>query len=197
MYTPNAFTFDDADAIESFIAENLFAELISNGPQGLLVNHIPLARVESGSLCGHLAAANPQAEIPDRTPVVAVFRGPHAYVSPNDFVSEFNVPTWNYASVHCYGTIRFITDSELAWQRLGELVVLQEGNEGWQLPDEPRFRSLLQAIRLFEITEPRFEGKAKFSQNKSSEDIESVIEALEVRGEQSTAAFMKKVSRSP
>jgi len=196
MYTPSAFSFDETDAIENFIAEHPFTELISNGPQDLLISHIPLARVQNGRLCGHLAADNPQAKIADRTPVVAVFRGAHAYVSPNDFSSEFNVPTWNYAAVHCHGAIQFIDDSELAWQRLSELVTIQEGNEGWELPDEPRFRSLLQGIRLFEITEPRFEGKAKFSQNKSPEDIASVIDALEARGEEPAATFMKKIVHS-
>ncbi|MDG2332731.1 MAG: FMN-binding negative transcriptional regulator [Myxococcota bacterium] len=196
MYTPSPFAFDDAEAIAHFVAEHPFAELISSGPSGTLVSHIPMGRVPSGGLCGHLAAENPQAKIADGTPVLAVFRGPHAYVSPNDFVSEFNLPTWNYASVHCHGTIRFITDAELAWERLGEFVEIQEGTTGWKIPDEPRFRALLSAIRIFEIDEARFQGKAKFSQNKSPEDIEAVIEALEARGEADASTLMKRISRS-
>ncbi len=196
MYTPSPFAFDDADAIADFIAEHPFAELISNGRQEPLVSHIPIARVPDGAICGHLAAGNPQADIADGTPVVAVFRGPHAYVSPSDFASEFNVPTWNYASVHCHGEIRFIGDGELAWQRIGELVEIQEGSGGWQLPDETRFRALLPAVRVFEIDAPRFEGKAKFSQNKSSEDVDSVIANLEARGEGAAAAFMKKTRKA-
>ena len=59
--------------------------------------------------------------------VLALFQGPHAYVSPAFYeqkaISGKVVPTWNYAVVHAHGRLRAIDDP--AWlhgllQRLTE-----------------------------------------------------------------------------
>jgi transcriptional regulator len=35
--------------------------------------------------------------------VLCIFHGPHAYISPQWYVQQHTVPTWNYAAVHVYG----------------------------------------------------------------------------------------------
>lgn len=37
-----------------------------------------------------------------------IFHGPHAYVSPTDYLSSFNVPTWNYTAVSVDGPIELL-----------------------------------------------------------------------------------------
>ncbi len=38
--------------------------------------------------------------------IIAVFRGPHSYVSPSWYKTPYSVPTWNYAVVHVHGVLK-------------------------------------------------------------------------------------------
>ncbi|ELB7342903.1 TPA: FMN-binding negative transcriptional regulator [Klebsiella michiganensis] len=45
--------------------------------------------------------------------VLAIFQGPHSYVSPTWYQTAPAVPTWNYTSVHCYGNVSLLSVDEL------------------------------------------------------------------------------------
>ena len=175
MYSPKAFIIDDPETIWELIAKYPFAIVFSVDGT---ITHIPINRFQNGRLYGHCARANAHANLETGTNVVAVFSGPHAYVSPNHYASEFNVPTWNYATVHCRADIEYIDAKDEVWKLFTEMVAIYEGQEGWQLPAEKRFMDLLNGIRFFELRNPEFEAKLKFNQNKSDEDVLSVISKL-------------------
>jgi transcriptional regulator len=70
------------------------------------------SRGRTGTLIGHLARANPQWRSFDgRTEAMVAFDRPQAYISPNWYVTGPSVPTWNYATVHTYGSPRAIEDA--------------------------------------------------------------------------------------
>ncbi len=56
---------------------------------------------------------------------------------------------------------------------LNEVVEIYEGQNGWKLPQEDKFKDLTKFIRFFEINVTSIE--AKFNQNKTKKDIEKVI----------------------
>src|SRR4051812_36029868 len=102
MYVPTAFAETDPAKLHDFIEAHSFGLLVS-APGGVPVaTHLPLLLERStgphGCLVGHVARANPQWEGLDGKPVLAVFSGPHAYVSPAWYESENVVPTWNYVA---------------------------------------------------------------------------------------------------
>jgi len=75
-----------------------------------MVTHLPLIHVADcephGTLVGHFARANPHAEAAAGDESIAIFHGPHAYVSPSWYAEPAAaVPTWNYAVVHAHGRI--------------------------------------------------------------------------------------------
>ena len=61
---------------------------------------------------------------------LAIFLGPHAYVSPNWYPTKAAtgkvVPTWNYITVHARGTIRWIQDAD--WLR-AHVAALSDAHE--------------------------------------------------------------------
>ena len=59
-----------------------------------------------------MARANSQWRTAGGQRVLAIFHGPHAYVSPTWYESDNVVPTWNYVAVHAYGTLRLIEDRD-------------------------------------------------------------------------------------
>jgi len=197
LYIPKHFRVDDPDALYDFIEKNAFATLVSSGPKGLHVSHIPLLAEREGGkirLLGHVARANDQWEaLEGASDVLAIFHGAHAYVSPGWYQNHPAVPTWNYAVVHAHGKARLMDEAELH-----DLVVrLSNTYEGgrpkpWKATELPAdfVGNLLKAIVGFEIEVTRLEGKFKLSQNRPAE-IPRVIEALEREGEAATAGLMR------
>ncbi len=190
MYTPEHFKMTDPEALHRHIDAHPFATLVSSRDT-IEATHIPIHRFSDGHYYGHLARRNPQSALPRGTKVCAIFSGPHAYISPNLYASEFNVPTWNYSAVHCHGTLTWIDEPEKVWELFRETVRHFEGSDGWQLPEEERYQALLEHLRFFRLDVERMEGVAKWNQNKSPEDIASVISGLEVQGQNEAAAMMK------
>lgn len=194
MYSPKEFIITDQNEIKSIIENNPFAMLLSNENHEQLITHLPFVFSKDGNLFGHLAMSNPQSSIASESEVTVVFSGPHAYISPDDYSSAFNVPTWNYVTVHCKGRLRYVQKSEEAWQLFQEMVCRFEGSEGWILPAEERFKKLTAAIRFFYIEHASFEAKAKFNQNKDFEDIVSVISSLRKKGKLEVADYMLHIT---
>src|SRR3954471_11410469 len=110
MYVPDAFAVADRRAIEELIAAYGFASLVSSTPAGLVATHVPVmfepARGANGTLVAHISRSNPHGESLDGAQVLAIFVGPHGYVSPSWYAVHPSVPTWNYAAVHVTGRAR-------------------------------------------------------------------------------------------
>src|ERR1700761_5956667 len=117
MYIPRRYEEKDKTKIHEFIRANSFAILISIHNGRPIGTHIPLQLEtnEQGqdSLVGHISLGNEQKyTLTDNAPVLAIFPGPHAYISPR-WYTQLNVPTWNYLSVHVYGRIKLMEGEEL------------------------------------------------------------------------------------
>jgi transcriptional regulator len=194
LYSPEAFKITDENIVEDFIAKNPFAILTSEENGKIEVTHLPINRLKDGKLYGHFAKANAHSNIDETKEVCFIFNGEHAYISPTYYESSFNVPTWNYSAVHIYGKVKYIDDDDKVWQLLNETTKIYEGQNGWQLPQEDRFKDLTKFLSFFEIDITNIEAKFKFNQNKSKEDIQKVIQSLKKSNQEEVANFMEHIT---
>src|SRR5205085_248049 len=188
VYLPPHFTETRPEILVAHIEQHDFGLLVTNGEGGLIASQIPFLVERRGSdivLQGHLARPNPQVAALGQGEALAIFAGPHAYISPSWYEAGPAVPTWNYASVHAYGAARSIRDP--AWlrdlvRRLSERHEAREP-EPWRMQDLPEayVRSMLNGIIGLEIAVNRLEGKFKLSQNRPAADRPRIIAALERR----------------
>jgi transcriptional regulator len=120
---------------------------------------------------------------PDGIPVLAVFHGPHTYISPTWYAEPNTVPTWNYVAVHATGRLRLIQDDQRLLQLLTTTVNHYESSQPqpWRIEDQDQafIEKLLGGIVGFEIAIDRLEGKWKLNQNQSEARRERVREVLE------------------
>ena len=158
MYVPAAFAEHDRATLFDLMERHSFGLLISQHQGEPFASHLPLLidrrRGENGFLVGHMARANPQWQQADGQVILAVFSGPHAYISPTWYESENVVPTWNYAAVHVYGTFRAIHDEHAVARIVEDTVRLYEASmpTPWTVQTGSEFnRRLIQAIVGFEI----------------------------------------------
>jgi len=199
LYLPSHFRVEDAAVLDDFIARNAFGTLVSSGPGGLQVSHIPFIaeRAADGALrlLGHVARANPHARaLVGAEEVVAIFQGPHAYVSPTWYEHHPAVPTWNYAVVHAHGHATPIDEAGLR-SLLARLSSTYEAGRPnpWRMADAPPdfIEKMLGVIVGFSIAVERVEGKFKLSQNRPGNDALRVADALESAGEEGLANLMR------
>jgi len=203
VYLPPLFSETRTELLVAHIERHDFGLLVSHGEQGLISSQIPfLVERRDGRLYlqGHLARANPQAD--DLGPpgeALAIFQGPHAYISPSWYGAGPAVPTWNYATVHAYGEARAIRDAGWLRDLVGRLTERHEAREPapWQMRDLPEdyLASMLDGIVGIEIAVSRLEGKFKLSQNRPAPDRPRIIAALERRDDpesQAVAGLMRE-----
>ena len=191
MYTPKHFEQTDERTLWDFIDEHAFGTLLTIVDGRPTLSHLPfLADREARMLHCHVARANAHWREIERSPqVIAVFGGPHGYVSPTWYAEPGGVPTWNYAVVHAHGLARAIDDAQHTRKHVEALAAKYErGREAPWVPDYDTRR--LAGIVGIEIRVGSLEGKFKLSQNRSAADRARVIARLEAteRGEDAALA---------
>jgi transcriptional regulator len=192
MYQPSHFIESDPARIHSLIRRYSFATVVSHDGRAPFATHMPMLlhadAGEHGTLVTHMARANPQwKQFGDGREVLAIFQGPHAYISPNWYEKRPEVPTWNYAVVHAYGVPRFVEEKSALRAMLRELVDTFETTQpqpyGQVLTDE-YIDKLSPGIVGIEIPISRLEAKFKLNQNRSDADRAGVMAALSVSADQ-------------
>jgi transcriptional regulator len=181
MYLPKAFNIDDPHKVFSFIENNAFGQLISTVDGRLFSTHIPfLIADDRVTISGHVAKKNPQWEHILQQEVLITLQGPHGYISPSAYISP-GVPTWDYQTVHIYGTCQVFHEPE----RLSNLVdnLTEKYERDRDAPWTPNYNeSMLKAIVGLEISITDIQCKYKVSQNRSVQEREQVAEQLERSG---------------
>ncbi len=205
MYVPDHFRLKDGEPEALRLAnENPFATLITVDGADLHVDHVPLL-VETGRddkplLLGHFSRRNPHAAALGRAGrTLAVFHGPHAYVSPR-WYAAYDVPTWNYAVAHLRGTVRLLEDDRSLTALVGRLAARFEaplgGLAGPLIPDDLKAAGELSAAILgFELFDLEISVKLKLNQNRSPSDQRGARIGLERQGDHGSRAMADLMGR--
>ncbi|HET9096020.1 MAG TPA: FMN-binding negative transcriptional regulator [Candidatus Baltobacteraceae bacterium] len=181
MYAPKPFAVADRRALVAFIEREPFGILVSGVDGRPFATHAPFIVWEDGEdlrLALHVAKANPHWRSIEGQEVLAVFQGPHAMISAAWYAQPHdNVPTWDYAAVHCTGRAR-TADAAATARILQGLVERFEASWRMQQADAEYIAGLQQAVVGIEIAVSSIEGAFKYSQNHTPEDRRRVIDAL-------------------
>ncbi len=201
MYVPPAFALDDPDAIRGLVDDHAFALLVTCEDGVPAATHLPLlydpAPEPRGRLLGHMARANGQARqlaaaMAGAREVLAVFQGPHHYISPNDYgppsaTGPATVPTWNYQAVHVYGIPRLMTEAAEVRDLLDRLTARHEAGRtpAWspQSLEREFVDRMVRGIQGFDIAITRIEAAAKLSQNRTPEQAARAAARLQASPE--------------
>ncbi|MFZ2404521.1 MAG: FMN-binding negative transcriptional regulator [Methylobacter sp.] len=207
MYIPPQFEQPDIEVMHELIRSRSLATLVTLDSNGINANHIPLYLSPTpepfGVLRGHIARANPLwHDLASDVETLAIFHGPDAYISPSWYATKQEagkvVPTWNYAVVHAYGSLRIIDDA--AWVRAQLEALTQQSEaafpEPWKVSDAPEdfTEKLIEAVVGVEMVISRLTGKWKVSQNQPPQNQRSVIQGLNVGGQSEAVAMAAMVS---
>jgi len=205
MYIPAHFAETRPEELHRIMREHPLGMLVTHTGAGLDADHIPFefdAGVgPQGALIAHVARANALWQrCPTGTPVMVVFRGAQAYISPNWYPSKHEahrqVPTWNYEVVHAHGTITVHDDERFVRRVVAQLTRRHEATEPkpWKMGDsEPEFiNQMLRNIVGIEIAITSLMGKVKLSQNREARDRLNAADTLDEQGQDALAQAMRQ-----
>jgi transcriptional regulator len=208
MYQPPHFREEDLGVQHALIRAHPLGLLITSGDAApnanLLPFHLDASLSEKGTLQVHMAKANSQwREIEAGAPVLAVFQGADAYITPSWYATKQEtgkvVPTWNYAVVQVRGRARVIHDADWLRKQIGALTGEHEAvrEDAWQVSDAPEayVAAQIKGIVGVEIEILEIDGKWKVSQNRPTADVAKVTAGLEDRSEPHANAEMAGLVR--
>ncbi len=208
MYIPAAFAQTRPAELARLIHEHPLGMLVTHTDAGLDANHLPFhfapAEGEHGILYAHVARANPVWETcATGSPVLVVFRGAQAYVSPSWYPSKHEahrqVPTWNYEAVHVHGVLVVHDDARFVRRVVARLTQTHEAllPQPWRMGEAaPGYiDEMLTRIVGLEIRVTALEGKAKLSQNREPRDRLSAACALQANGHGELARAMREAGQ--
>jgi len=182
MYVPKEMNMKSLTQVHEFIQANNFGVLVFTDAQSQ-ATHLPfLLETDEGQfgvLYGHMARANPHAKVLEQGPALAIFNGPHAYISPRWYARKPAVPTWNYAAVHVQGSVELLNDRDSLQlvQRLAHHhdPQLTQSND---IMTDDYVQRLLKAIVSFKLVIASYQGKLKLGQHKPKADQAGVYKGL-------------------
>lgn len=176
---------DTAEALAS--AEARGFGVLTAQIDGLFGGHVPFYLKDDRAYL-HLVRANPAARAATSAPLPALLIVSlcDAYVSPDWYGVEDQVPTWNYGAVNLHGTLRALPDTQLE-PLLAELSLRFESRlapkPAWTMDkmSEKAKSGMMRAIQPFELVISRVESTDKFSQNKPPAVMETMVPQLEIQ----------------
>ena len=208
MYQPPHFREEDLAVQHALIRAHPLGLLITAGAAGptanLLPFHLDPSLSEKGTLQVHMAKANGQwREIEAGAPVLVVFQGADAYVTPSWYATKQEtgkvVPTWNYAVVQARGRARTIHEADWLRRQIGALTGQHEAirEHAWDVSDAPDayIAAQIRGIVGVEIEILEIDGKWKVSQNRPAADRKRVADALGDASEPHANAAMAELVR--
>jgi transcriptional regulator len=187
MYIPSHFEVTDPERLFPVIRDFSFATVVTHDGKAPFASHLPILLDEAGEprLLGHMARANPQWRHFENGEALVIFQGPHGYISPSWYEGTKVVPTWNYVTVHAYGTAKLMDDDALVSVIDRTVAKYESGRpQPWRANLPAEFKdALMKAIVGFEIPIARMEGKFKLGQNRSAADTQGAVEGLRESGD--------------
>ena len=186
MYNLPYYKEKDAAVVLAFMKKYPFAMLMGvDAEKKPVATQIPFLFAEKDGqlyLRGHIMKGNDHHKAFEANKnVLAVFTGPHTYVSASWYSNQKQASTWNYMSVHAHGEMRFLEDNELL-NMLDEITTYYENDPSSpslykELPEEYVMR-LTKAIIAFEIQVMSIDHVFKLSQNRDEKSYDNIVKEL-------------------
>lgn len=196
MHPDPKFRWDDRTAMRDFVAEISFGTLFASTPDGLRAAHVPVIFVADDRIGFHVSRGNGIVRHLDGASALFSIHGPDAYVSPDWYGADDQVPTWNYLAVELEGRIAKMDRDAL----LDQIDRLSAEHEGRLAPKPVWTRTkmnpgtvdkMLGAITGYTLEVQAWRGTRKLGQNKPDAARLSAADGLDASGKRGMAHLMR------
>jgi transcriptional regulator len=197
--------FDAPDEqLLQLIREFPLASLVSQDEQGLVCTPLPLLafHADDGTLglWGHFARSNPHVHQLQRDPrALAIFTGPHGYISPSWLTDRTQAPTWNYVTAHLKIEVEFDNCSSAAERAVDALTEQMEAGRpnAWSKTDMgERYAKLVPHVVAFRAKVIDIRAKFKLGQNERLDVLKESLAGLVQQQSQVLSSWMLRANET-
>ena len=187
------------DDVRRLLLDHPLAWLVSARGGDLRATTLPLRPVfgpdgEVEALIGHFARSNPHLETVAADPrALALFLGPHGYVSPSWLSDRTQAPTWNYASAQFLLDITLADDEASLDALMRDLVGAMEAERprAWRLEEMgERYRRLSRGVIGFRAAVRERRPRFKLGQDERPDVFPEILEGLNRDGRADLSRWM-------
>ena len=187
MYSLPHFIEPDHDKVIQFVKDNPFAFLTGcDSNHRPVVTQVPVFIDEKEGklfLSGHIMRnTDHHRAFQQNDNVLAVFTGPHTFVSASWYTDKKQGGSWNYMSVHARGKMSLLDEKALV-EVLRRTTNHFENNphSGANFEDlsQEYVDKMIKAIVAFEIEVEKLDHVFKLSQNRDEKSYDNIIEKLQ------------------
>lgn len=192
MYVHPAFRIGFREALP-ILQERAFGQLVVPTPEAPVAVHVPFLVEATGPerlrLELHVARANPiHTHVGEGCRCLVICQTDDAYISPDWYGIENQVPTWTYVAVHLTGTVTIMADD----RKLDHVDRLSARFESRLAPKPPwtsekmdpqKRRAMLAAIVGISVEVDVVEAQRKLLQHKTEAARRGAIKGLNGRGD--------------
>jgi transcriptional regulator len=202
MHLNPAFRSVADDVTLAFIRARAFGTLAVNADEGPLLSHVPfLLSGDAATADLHLVRSNPIARLDAVAAVIAV-TGPDAYVSPDWYGVDDQVPTWNYVAAHLRGRLERLPEAAMR-DMLDRQSAAYEDRLAPKRPwtadkmSPGALDRMMRAILPFRLHVERIDATWKLGQNKPEPVRLAAAEAMGDGGIGQDTAALARLMRAP
>jgi transcriptional regulator len=184
-HTPR-YLMTDPDEVKRLVRNHPWATFVSHTTAGLVASHYPVLLDEDAdgiTLLSHFGRPDERNHELGRHEVLVIIQGPHDYISPSWYEPGDLVPTWNHVTAHLYGKPEVLGDDEnyAVLSRLTDHFEAGLPNPRSLAMDEAGTRRVATGTVGLRMPVERFDARAKLSQNKAPDVIDTIIAELDAR----------------
>jgi transcriptional regulator len=194
VHIEDAFAIDDVAVAREIVRAHPFATIVT---ADLRATHMPCLVDEDAPgvvVLGHVARPDPVSERLDG-PVLAIFHGPHGYVSASWYESETIIPTWNHVTLHVRGTPELLPGPMPVLRRTVDRFEAAV-QRPWSLDRMGAEAAEMAAqVVAFRLAADSWHAEAKLSQDKPAEERARVLAGLEAPGPYANAPLAAAMRR--
>lgn len=194
MHIKEAFEIRDVEVARSIVRTHPFATLVT---ADLRATHMPCLFDEEAAdlaIVGHVARADPVADSLSGQ-LLAIFHGPHGYVSASWYASE-TIPTWNHVTLHLQGRPELLPDPMPVLRRTVDHFE-SAAEQPWSLDRMGgAAREMADQVVAFRLDPDSWHVEAKLSQDKPDDERARVLAGLERPGPYRNPALASAMRRS-
>ncbi len=186
MYNIPHFKAINQEEVIAFMKQHPFIVLCGTDAEGKPVaTHIPVLleeREDKLFLLAHIMRKQEHTKAFELNPnVLAIFSGPHTYVSASWYENKQVASTWNYQAVHAKGVLNFLNEEGL-YKILEKLTDHFENDANSPAAvhnmESSYISNMMKAIVAFEIEITSIDHVFKLSQNRDEKSYGNIINHL-------------------
>jgi transcriptional regulator len=193
VHIEEAFRLDQLESARAIVRAHPFATIVG---ADLRATHMPCLVDEDADglvLVGHVAKADP-ACASLHGPLLAIFHGPHGYVSASWYEDD-TIPTWNHVTLHVRGTPELCDDALPVLRRTVDHFEAAMPRP-WSLDRMGETaREMADQVVAFRLPADSWHAEAKLSQDKPAAERSRVLAGLDAPGPYANAPLAAAMRR--